>query len=265
LPSSKDLARLKPGQNLPVSQISDTAAFRAKAASLAAARDNEPVNLELVPNVPAQCFVEDSLVAKLGYSWANVGESFSEIPNVEQGFQYSMTQSQSTTFGVGLSVSGAVGSFSFNGTTTVSTDRTGIVTFPRETGVINNAWGTTFDIGKFHHTDTCVPSDAYYYIEPYEWTAGAQVTHPTSVPDLSASNCRYFAKGSSFQASSSDAITIAHGYDVKGGTAVNEEFTGSAQTGYSTNAQVGFTFDQAGYLCGNNAPPPDAGVYVAHA
>jgi hypothetical protein len=265
LPSSKVLAQLKPGQNLPVSQISDSAAFRAKAASLAAARDNEPVNLELVPNGPPNCHIGDSFIADLGYSWANVGESFSEIPNVEQGFQYSVTQSQSTTFGVGLSVSGDVGSFSYSGTTTTSTDRTGIVTFPRETGVINNAWGTTFEIGKFRYTDSCLPTDDYYYIEPYEWTTGAKVTHPTSVPALSASNCRSFAKGSSFQANSSNALTIAHGYDVKGGTTVNEGFTGSAQTGYSTNAQVGFTFNQAGYLCGNNAPPPDAGVYVAHA
>jgi hypothetical protein len=265
LPSSKVLARLKPGQNLPVSQISDTAAFRAKAASLAAARDNEPVNLILVPNAPAGCVIKDNLLSSLGYSWANVGESFSEIPNVEQGFQYAVTQSQSTTFGVGVSTSGAAGSFSSSGTVAVSSDGTGLATFPRETGVINNAWATTFEIGKFRYTDSCLPTDDYYYIAPYEWTGEAQVTHPTSVPDLSATNCRSFAKGSSFQASSSTALTIAHGYDVKGGTTVNEEFTGSAQTGYSTNAQVGFTFDQAGYLCGNNAPPPDAGVYVAHA
>jgi len=46
---------------------------------------------------------------------------------------------------------------------------------------------------------------------------------------------------------------------------VNLGFTGSAQTGYSANAQIGFDFGQNGYLCGNNNPPPFAGAYVAHA
>lgn len=55
------------------------------------------------------------------------------------------------------------------------------------------------------------------------------------------------------------------GYDVKGGSVVNLGFTGAAQAGYSTNVQVGFGFHQNGYLCGNNAPPPYAGLYVAHA
>jgi hypothetical protein len=62
-----------------------------------------------------------------------------------------------------------------------------------------------------------------------------------------------------------ETAAIAHGYDVKGGTVLNLGFTGSSQTGYSANAQTGFDFNQDESLCGNNAPPPHAGVYVAHA
>lgn len=62
-----------------------------------------------------------------------------------------------------------------------------------------------------------------------------------------------------------ETAAIAHGYYVKGGNVVNLGFTGSSQTGYSANAQIGFDFDQDESLCGNNAPPPFAGVYVAHA
>ena len=50
-----------------------------------------------------------------------------------------------------------------------------------------------------------------------------------------------------------------------GGAIANEGFTGSTQTGYSTNAQIGFGSNQNGALCGNNGPPNYAGQYVAHA
>jgi hypothetical protein len=50
-----------------------------------------------------------------------------------------------------------------------------------------------------------------------------------------------------------------------GGAIANEGFTGSTQTGYSTNTQIGFGSNQNGALCGNNGPPNYAGQYVAHA
>jgi hypothetical protein len=194
-----------------------------------------------------------------------VGESFSEIPNVTQAFQYSVTKTQSTTFGVGVSATGNAGSFSLNGTFTFTTDHTATVAWPRETGISNNAWATTYEIGEYEYYNTCNTASDYWFIEPYKWTAGEAVTHPTSVPALNAANCSPYQSGGNFQGNSSTASTIAHGYDVKGGSVVNDEFTGSAQTGYSANAQVGFSFNQNGYLCGNNATPPDAGLYVAHA
>ena len=117
----------------------------------------------------------------------------------------------------------------------------------------------------YEYFDNCYPSNDYWFIEPYKWTTGERVTHPGSVPALNSNNCRPYQSGGTFQGNASTASNITHGYDVKGGTVVNDDFTGSAETGYSTNAQVGFSFSQNGYLCGNNAPPPDAGLYVAHA
>jgi hypothetical protein len=58
---------------------------------------------------------------------------------------------------------------------------------------------------------------------------------------------------------------FTHGFDISGGTIASVGFTGSAQTGYSANARIGFDFNQNGTLCGNNGPPNYAGQYVAHA
>jgi hypothetical protein len=71
--------------------------------------------------------------------------------------------------------------------------------------------------------------------------------------------------GSQFQTGSSTAINITHGYDIKGGTVVNEGFTGTSQTGYDVNAQIGFDFTQNGTLCGSNGKPTVAATMVAHA
>ena len=162
-PSSKVVAQLQPGQTVPVTPISSTAAFQATAASLTASSNGEPVNLELMPASPASsaaasgdtsptpeasspslaapalsaspdaiCSAQVIFRQDLGWTWGNVGESFSEIPNVEQGFQYSVTHTQSTTFGVGFSITGKPGSFSLDGTESFTTDHTASVGWPRE-------------------------------------------------------------------------------------------------------------------------------------
>ena len=310
-PSSKVLGQLQPGQTVPTTQISNTAEFEAKAPSLTATANGDPVNLELVPAAPAAsatapatptasptetasgtaspvssasgngssslaapalaaspdatCSTSTLFQQDIGYTYANVGESFSEIPNVTQAFQYSVTRSQSTTFSVGVSASGKAGTFSASGTETFDTGYTSTQAWPRETGVINNAWATSFEWGLYEHFDNCFPSNDYWFIEPYEWTAGTKITHPSSVPALNASNCRTELNGANFQANNSTATTITHGFDVSGGTIASVGFSGSTQTGYSPNAQIGFDFNQDGWLCGNNGPPNYAGQYVAHA
>jgi hypothetical protein len=296
LPSSAVLAHLQPGETVPTTPVANTAALQSAAPTLTTANGGEPVNLELIPATPAStataspaptasgsaqaapasaespdascgsCCAGTIFLEDLGYSWGNVGESFSEIPGATQAFQYSQTHTQGTTFGVGISATGDAGSFDLSGTISFTTDHTATVGWPRETGVSYNAWATTYDIGLYHTIATsgnC--SSGYYWAGPYAWSTGEEVTHPTSPPALNANNCRPYQNGGTFQGNASTASTIAHGYDVKGGTVANLGFTESAQTGYSVNAQVGFSFSQNGYLCGNNAPPPDAGLYVAHA
>jgi hypothetical protein len=304
-PSSKVLAQLQPGQSVPVTPISNTAAL----AGVGMSNNGEAVNLELAPvtpsgsatapvtpsgsatatgstspvpstpgasssslAAPAAAMSPDIVCSQavvfrqdLGYIWGNVGESFSEIPNATQAFQYSVTNSQTTTFGVGVSITGDAGTWSASGTSAFNTGYTSTQTWPRETGVVNNAWASTFEEGLYEQVYTCFPQNDFYIIRPYEWTAGAQVTHPSSVPALDPNNCRAEPKGSNFQANNSTATTITHGFDVRGGTVVNLGFTGTAQTGYSTNAQIGFDFNQNGALCGSNGPPNYAGQYVAHA
>jgi hypothetical protein len=180
-----------------------------------------------------------------------------------------VTQSQSTTFGVAVSASGKAGTFSASGTITFDTGYTSSQAWPRTTGVSNNAWATSFEWGLYEHFNNCYPSTDYWFIQPYAWTAGTQITHPSSAPApaLNASNCRTELNGSHYQANNSTATTITHGFDLNGsgGTIANVGFSGSTQTGYSTNAQIGFDFNQNGALCGNNGPPNYAGQYVAHA
>lgn len=154
----------------------------------------------LAASPDATCGTSTLFQQDIGYTYANVGESFSEIPNVTQAFQYSVTRSQSTTFSVGVSASGKAGTFSASGTETFDTGYTSSQVWPRETGVINNAWATSFEWGLYEHLDKCFVG-----------------------------------------------------------------FTGSTQTGYSPNAQIGFDFNQNGALCGNNGPPNYTGQYVAHA
>ena len=164
--------------------------------------------------------------------------------------------------------SAAAGTFSLNSTIDISTNHTSTQTFPQQTGVTNSAWATEFEMGEYAVqcvTAQGVVENTHYEIFPYQWNGGASVSRPASAPALSASNCVPEPAGSHFQTGSSTAINITHGYDIKGGTVVNEGFTGTSQTGYDVNAEIGLDFTQNGTLCGTNGKPTVAATMVAHA
>lgn len=229
------------------------------AASLTAfANPAGDVNLELIPDsVPGA--VPDSCIPSLpqfradeGSHATNVMQSYSTINGTLQKFNYGV--GQSTTVGVGVSGSGNNGTYTGSGTAGISDTGHTQQFWPNQSNRSFNHWQTFFEWGKYYVYNSCPQLD-HYEIFPNAWNAGDAFVHPSGAPG--ATHCTPELKGGGLTQSSTTATTFGVGFTVLG-------FSGSAQTGYSTNASIGMFFpNTAGQLCGvNGTPPNNPGILV---
>jgi hypothetical protein len=166
-------------------------------------------------------------------------------------FTYGRGQS---SLGVGVSTSGDAGTFSADGTASVSTDAS--QGFNPQRGKSFNYFETYFEIGKYFVSNSCPQLDRYL-TQPYQWNAGTKYVHPRTAP--SARHCTPEHHGDTFTKSTTAATIFSVGY-----TAPKVSFTGTAQTGYSRTASIEFEFSRTGHLCGvKNTPPNNPGALVA--
>jgi hypothetical protein len=250
-PPDQVLRHVKVGHNVPTVAIS---AVDAHQPSTFRALENSAglVNLELIPDIPGCIPTGMTFIKKLGSAPGNVMQSYSTISGVTQTFTYG--EGQSSSFGVGYSVSGNAGTFSAVGTASVSTD--GVQGFAPQRGRSYNHFETYFEIGKYKSFNSCPQLDRYV-AKPYQWNAGTRYVHPRSAP--SARYCTPEHPGDSFTKSTTAAATFSVGY-----TAPVVNFSGTAQTGYSQTASIKFNYSRTGHLCGTaNTPPNNPGVLVA--
>ena len=160
------------------------------------------------------------LTQDLGQTLIDVMQSYSTIVEADQYFTYG--SGQSSSLGVGISVSGNPGTFSGSGVASVSTDAA--QEFAIQYNRSFNHFQTEFEIGKYFQSDTCPQLDRYL-TKPYQWNGGTGYNHPSGAP--SATHCVPESTNDHFIKSTTSASSFSIGY-----TAPILNFGGSAQTGY---------------------------------
>lgn len=181
----------------------------------------------------------------IGNFWVTVGYGYVTGSNASMNFSY--TSGASSSLGVGMSISGAGGTFSASGTSSVSSSST--VSYPA-TGSFKG-WQSQFFYGKFRTicTEGSLVVADYYEAKPVSFSGGASVQTISGAP--AATYCTSYVSGSSFTKNTTTAYTGTAGVGSSGTLGVNL----SATTGYSSQASLKFTFSSAGQLCGTNGYP----------
>jgi hypothetical protein len=234
-PPSSVLARIKPGGKMPM-----TTPARATANSAGI------VNLVEEPAYCAPAFVKKKYPKRLTY----VGQSYMTAKHIKVEFAYSKTASSS--LGVGVSATGAYGSFSASGSVSESTTAT--QGMPTKWGVSYNWYQTDFDYEEWEQA--CDGGIYYYWVQAYQWDAGARIQPVKHAPV--ARDCVPEPKGSYY----GETATKAQSFDVAF-TLPAVGFSGSGDTGWTKQASITYWWYVNGSDCGTNHSPPRAAAMVA--
>jgi len=210
------------------------------------------VNLEAAPKICPPPIVRKRWRKK----YTDVAQSYATVKGITLGFTYG--NGQSSSLGVGISTTGADGSFTADGTNSVSTD--GSQTYPAKHGPSFDHWQTRFAYEELEQ-DPCSSTKqglTLWYVQAYQWDAGERILHPSGAPGTP--HCEYYPGHSTFTKTTTKATTFSAGFSI--GSPVS--FNGSAQTGYTATAAVSFHFRKHGELCGAHTQPggKDPGVIV---
>jgi hypothetical protein len=225
---------------------------RAAGQTLSAAGPARPatVNLRANPDFCGNWIFDKQFRA----AWAIVGQSYitRRATHVKQRFTYH--SGQSSSLGIGLSATGAAGSFSAAGTVSQSASTTS--TFPTyKTGV--KAWyRTKFRVAQYYEICVIGGNDSKnWLVRSNGYAGGENVRHPRSAP--TAHNCAPYPRGSKFATDREKAVTWSAGLSIP-----VVGFNGSAQTGYDHSAQVLYTFGANRHACGTGGLPPGSSRQV---
>lgn len=196
-----------------------------------------------------QC--RDYAYRDLGVRTALVGMHYSTTRSWDHTF--TLTIGQSTTFGVGFSQSGAIGSWEANGTSTKST--TDVTDFPHSVGRRHDYTYYSW----YEYKYICDGILFGYHAKPVAHEGGTVTYAPSTSNIPSARLCLPYARGS--KKTTLDESDVAY---TAGGGANLLDVLGinfSTLTGYSSKAKVEFIANGSGLsLCGTNAYPARAGT-----
>jgi len=188
--------------------------------------------------------------------WDIVGQLYSTTTGVTGDFTYNA--GQTSELGVGVSATGAYGSFSVGGT---SAQSSGIsINYPTLSATFQQYLKTQWLYGKFKDVyTTCVKgfctSTTSYGARPYKFIGGSLLNTASSVP--SATHCAYYISGSGATVSTGSAITWTNGVSI--GSVIGIDL--SSKTGYAVNAELKYTFTANRHLCGTGDYPNGANSY----
>jgi hypothetical protein len=191
-----------------------------------------------------------SVYKNIGNRYVTVGEGYS---NGVASATFSYRIDSTTSVGVGVSLSGAKGSFSASGTTAVTNSK-------QEDFTPVTSGGARFETLFYYKilVHVCSGQTAHYNAVPTSYTGGA-ANVSSSTP--SATKCAPQSKGSKFTDNSTHAVTFSSGASVGGDIGINL----STETGFTKNASIVLYFDKAaGHACGtHNYPGGDPQRLVA--
>lgn len=187
----------------------------------------------------------------LGPQRTQIGQGYILSDGIRQWFTYS--HGQSSSLGVGFSASAPTSGFGAQGVMSQSNNGLYKMDFPVQPGDQNSFYYTSFT----YTTYALCHGEAGYQTQPTEFAGGSWISHP--LPSPVANYCQPQVPGMEVSTNNAQAVNLSGGVNIVKWIGINL----SAQTGYSTSAQVTFHFYWPGDLCGTNNYPPEAAQLVA--
>jgi hypothetical protein len=188
----------------------------------------------------------------LGPQWAIVGQTYSATTKVTHTLSYS--SGASSSLGIGISSSGAYGSWEAGGSNSKSSTITN--DYPEYGNHRGVYYKSEFDYGKYRIM--CAygkyNQKEYYEVRARYYYGGEKVTS-AYIPK--ATYCVPELKGGKFTRTKTKAITWTDGASL--GDAVGVNF--SVETGYSSDATVTYSFNADRYICGTGGAPGGSHPY----
>ncbi|MGX9889955.1 DNRLRE domain-containing protein [Streptomyces sp. NPDC002276] len=199
----------------PESLTDDPDSATASAADDAAAAESTASDTTADAGVTKGC--SGTLKKKLGEHWVIAGQTYSATTGVQHSFEYS--RGADSSLGVGVSATGAYGSFTGSGSISKSNSMT---------------------IGMGGRGSTI---SQHYEVRARGYYGGAK-TSAAYIP--TAKHCAYYQKDTHFTRTTSHAITWTDGASLADVIGIDL----SVETGYSSDATVDYTFNANRCLCG---------------
>jgi hypothetical protein len=182
--------------------------------------------------------------ASLGVHYGIVGQTYSQTTGVKHTFTY--TSGATTSIGIGVQGSSGGGNFFSSGTRSIASTVTEY--FPTYGNHTYRYYKTGWNFYLWH-VKCLTNGKSHTEIRPGSFAGGA-VTAAAGAP--SAHKCVKQTAGSRYVQSKSHAITWSNGVSFGyGGVGVNL----STETGYSSSAEVSYSFSSSRYLCGSGSTP----------
>ena len=210
------------------------------------ATEDDTLLADSAEELPLEYGCSSTLETLYSPSWAVVGEAHNHSAS---STVFTYTQGASSTLGVGISSSGAYGSFSASGSSTKSASAT--VGFPTVNANTHRYFKTQFRYGRYRVL--CVDYSTgwpttWYEARVKDWIGGQSLTNAT---EPSATYCTSYLAGGYFERTTGSAVNWTNGLQISGSIGINL----SAKTGYSTTAKTRYNFSANGSLCGTNNYP----------
>jgi hypothetical protein len=206
--------------------------------------DAEPSASRIVPDQGGVGCGPTTLYKKLGEHWVALGGIYLDTTGVSGQLKYST--GSSTAVGVGISASGADGSFSADGTASSSSDDVSL--YPTHAKVSKTIDWTHFDFNEYR-TICNGGAGTRYEVRVGQYDGGAAETVAPSFP--AASHCERYPAGQIETINHSSAVTWSAGASL--GAPIG--FTATAQSGYNAQTSLIFHFSTSQQLCGTKGKP----------
>ncbi|MFJ9313874.1 hypothetical protein ACIRN4_06740 [Pimelobacter simplex] len=215
--------------------------------------EDEVVPVEEEGIVPKNC--STTVARDLGQRITEVNAAGVGWSGATTDFEY--VDGATSTLGVGVSVTGAAGSWSAGGSATwqKEVDSTSAVGFPvKSTGYWHRRTYfryKSYKIECWYSAYGVVNRTVRFEARPSNFVGGASTVGTGTPPTPPRANCAPQEVGSKFTRSSSTAITWSNGVSLKNVLGIDL----SSRTGYTTRAKIKFDYKQAGWICGTHGDP----------